>query len=149
MGVPVVSMAGRCHAHNVGASLLTAVGLAGEWVVADGDAYVARAAAAAADLPRLAALRAGLRGRVLASPLCDAPAFVAGLEAAYRRLFERWLEGGCGAGCACDEGSSGSRKGMPPSSSESDDTGRGSGGGGGGGDSSSGSSRGGGSGEDP
>lgn len=29
MGVPVITLRGRCHAHNVGASLLTAVGLSG------------------------------------------------------------------------------------------------------------------------
>jgi hypothetical protein len=49
MGVPCVTLAGGCHAHNVGASLLTAVGLdgprggrggAGGWVARSEDEYV-------------------------------------------------------------------------------------------------------------
>jgi protein O-GlcNAc transferase len=109
MGVPVVSLRGGCHAHNVGASLLRAVGLHGEWAVASGDAYVAAAAAAAADLPRLAALRACMRERVLASPLCDAAGFVAGVERAYADLYDTWHaaaaagSAGSGAGEAAAE----------------------------------------------
>ena len=55
------------------------------------DDYVARAVAAAADVGRLAALRSGLRQRMLASPLCDAPGFVRGLEDVYHDLWGRWL----------------------------------------------------------
>jgi len=68
----------------VGVSLLDAVGLRAGWVARSQDEYVARAVAAAADLPALAALRAGLRPRMLASRLCDGPAFVARLEGVYR-----------------------------------------------------------------
>jgi protein O-GlcNAc transferase len=100
MGVPCISMRGGCHAHNVGASLLGAVGLAADWVVDDEEAYVRRAVAAASDLPRLAALRAGMRQRVLDSPLCDGVAFVRGLEGVYGRLFERWLAGGAAEAAA-------------------------------------------------
>ena len=35
-GVPFVTLAGSCHAHNVGVSLLTAVGLTADWVRAFG-----------------------------------------------------------------------------------------------------------------
>lgn len=90
MGVPVVTLRGGGHAQNVGASLLAAAGLGGEWIASSADAYVALARRAAADLPGLAAVRAGLRERVLASPLCDGPAFVARLEVTYRELWERW-----------------------------------------------------------
>ena len=68
----------------MGVSLLGALGMRGGWVAASVDEYVALALAAAADVPKLAALRTALRGHMLASRLCDAPAFVRGLEDAYR-----------------------------------------------------------------
>lgn len=85
--------AGACHAHNVGVSLLSAVGLQRDWVAADRDEYAALAVAAARDVQGLAALRAGLRARMLASPLCDGRAFVGRLEDTYRQLWRRWLRG--------------------------------------------------------
>jgi protein O-GlcNAc transferase len=93
-GVPVLTLAGRCHAARVGASLLAAAGVGGRWVTEDADAYVARALEAAADVRALAALRTGLRARVAASPLCDARGFVSGLEGTYERLWARWVAGG-------------------------------------------------------
>ena len=68
----------------MGVSLLAALGLHEGWVARSIDEYVALAVAAAADVPKLARLRAELRPRMLASPLCDAPAFVRGLEDVYR-----------------------------------------------------------------
>ncbi len=86
MGVPVVSLAGDSFAGRHALSHLSNVGLP-DWVATDAEGYLARVQAAAADLPALAALRAGLRQRVLASPLCDAPRFgtnlAAALEAAW------------------------------------------------------------------
>ena len=52
----------------------------------DRDAYVARAVAAASDLPALAALRETLRERVAASALCDAPGLARCVEDACRTL---------------------------------------------------------------
>jgi protein O-GlcNAc transferase len=104
MGVPVLTLAGNCHAHNVGASLLDAVDLAGEWVAMTEDEYVAIARRAASDVPALAELRAGLRQKMLASPLCDGPAFVAGLEDAYEEMWRIKLASGVG-GVGGDEGS--------------------------------------------
>jgi predicted O-linked N-acetylglucosamine transferase (SPINDLY family) len=63
-----------------------------DWVVADLDAYVARAVAAASDLDALARLRAGLRAQVRASPLCDAPRFGRHLGAALRHAWRDWCE---------------------------------------------------------
>jgi predicted O-linked N-acetylglucosamine transferase (SPINDLY family) len=59
--------------------------------VADTPArYIEIASALAADLPRLAELRAALRSKVLDSPLLDAGGFTRHLEAAYREMWARW-----------------------------------------------------------
>jgi protein O-GlcNAc transferase len=85
MGVPVVAMAGSMHAGRVGVSLLSNVGLPG-LVSRDEDEYVRIAAGLAGDRVRLAELRAGLRQRLLASPLCDGPGFCRKLERAVREM---------------------------------------------------------------
>jgi predicted O-linked N-acetylglucosamine transferase (SPINDLY family) len=87
MGVPVVTLAGRTHAARVGASLLSAVGLA-EWVARDPEEYVALAARLASDGPALDALRAELRDRVLGSPLADGAGFARDFEDALRKMWE-------------------------------------------------------------
>jgi predicted O-linked N-acetylglucosamine transferase (SPINDLY family) len=86
MGVPVVTMPGESFASRHSASHLTNAGLA-DWVAPDVDAYVELAVARAADLPALRRLRAELRPRLKASPLCDAPRFAANLGAALRRTW--------------------------------------------------------------
>lgn len=84
MGVPVLTLAGESFLSRQGVGLLMNVGLS-EWVAADPDDYVARAVSHAGDLQGLAALRASLRDRFLASPICDAKRFA--------RHFEQALEG--------------------------------------------------------
>lgn len=74
MGVPVVSRAGRCHHSRVGVSLLTAVGTP-ELIARSDDEALAITAALARDPTRLAEHRRTLRARLLASSLCDQPAF--------------------------------------------------------------------------
>ena len=74
MGVPVISLVGDRHSARVGLSLLSAVGLA-DLAVHSPEAFAAQAAQLAADPASLTALRAGQRQQLLASPLCDAPAF--------------------------------------------------------------------------
>jgi predicted O-linked N-acetylglucosamine transferase (SPINDLY family) len=61
----------------------------GDWVARTPDEYVAVAARKAADLPALAALRAGLRSRLMTG-LGDAPRFTRALEDTYRQLWQRW-----------------------------------------------------------
>ncbi|MFZ4406523.1 MAG: tetratricopeptide repeat protein [Paracraurococcus sp.] len=89
MGVPVVALAGDSFCSRHALSHLANVGLA-DWVAASAEDYVALAIERARDLPRLAALRAGLRGRVAASPLTDAPRFAHGLGAALQHAWREW-----------------------------------------------------------
>ena len=76
MGVPVVTLSGQCHAHNVGRSLLHSMGLAGDWACATREEYVACAVRWAADHGKLAALRATLRDTMLTSALCEHVTFM-------------------------------------------------------------------------
>jgi protein O-GlcNAc transferase len=89
MGVPVVSLRGDRFVGRVGESILSTIGLA-ELVAGNADEYVATAAALAADRPRLSALRAELRPRLLASPLCQPDRFTRALETAYRGMWRHW-----------------------------------------------------------
>ena len=89
MGVPVITLPGTTFASRHSASHLSNIGLP-NWIAADRAGYVASAIARAADLPALAALRAGLRARVAASPLCDAPRFAASLSRALRHAWADW-----------------------------------------------------------
>jgi predicted O-linked N-acetylglucosamine transferase (SPINDLY family) len=91
MGVPVVTLAGNMHPGRVGASLLTCVGL-GDLVAHSEEEYLAIAQRLAADQARRADLRTRLRGMVLSSPLCDAPAFAKRLDEAFRRMWRSWCE---------------------------------------------------------
>ena len=86
MGVPVVSLAGPWASSRSGASILWAAGLA-DFAATDPDQYVHIAARLADDIPRLAALRAGLRERLKASPLLDVSGFTRDLENAYRSMW--------------------------------------------------------------
>ena len=86
-GVPVVTLAGRPTVGRFGASILHGAGL-DDWVTDDVETYVARAVAAASDLPALAALRAGMRARLLDSPLLDADGLARAVEEACRALWD-------------------------------------------------------------
>nr|WP_242482030.1 glycosyltransferase [Paracraurococcus ruber] len=91
MGVPVLTLAGDSFCGRHALSHLSNVGLP-DWAVTDAEAYVAAAIARASDLPALAALRAGLRDRVAASPLTDAAHFGPALAQALRRAWGEWCD---------------------------------------------------------
>jgi predicted O-linked N-acetylglucosamine transferase (SPINDLY family) len=84
MGVPVVALAGEAHAGRVGASLLSAVGIAAELVAASPEDYLEKAVALVLDRERLRHHRATLRVRMASSPLTD--------QTRFAREFERALE---------------------------------------------------------
>lgn len=89
MGVPVITLLGEQHAGRVGASLLTQVGL-GDWIALDADSYVAKAAALAGNLSRLAALRRTMRRRMQLSPLRDESGFARSMAVAFRDMWHEW-----------------------------------------------------------
>jgi protein O-GlcNAc transferase len=83
MGVPVVTFPGETFAGRHSLSHLSNVGLT-ETIAQDLAEYEELAVSLAGDMPRLAALRAGLRERVVASPLCDGKRFANNLAAILR-----------------------------------------------------------------
>ncbi len=92
MGVPVVTLSGKTFASRHSTSHLSNVGLT-ELITDSPEEYVSAAAELAGDLSRLADLRAGLRRRMSASPLCDANRFARDLETAYRGMWRTWCGG--------------------------------------------------------
>jgi predicted O-linked N-acetylglucosamine transferase (SPINDLY family) len=89
MGVPVITRVGDTVVGRAGVSQLMNLGLP-ELIAHNEEQFVEIAAALAADLPRLAALRRNLRPRMQASPLMDAPRFARNIENAYRGMWRRW-----------------------------------------------------------
>ncbi|KAG4996404.1 hypothetical protein AAZX31_10G070200 [Glycine max] len=92
MGVPCVTMAGSVHAHNVGVSLLSKVGL-GNLIAKNEDEYVKLALKLASDISALQNLRMSLRELMSKSPLCDGAKFILGLESTYRQMWHRYCKG--------------------------------------------------------
>jgi predicted O-linked N-acetylglucosamine transferase (SPINDLY family) len=87
--VPVVTLPGETFASRHSLSHLSNVGLTGT-IAADLDDYVEIALRLAGELPRLAAIRAGLREQMAASPLCDGPRFVDNLMMTLRAAWRQW-----------------------------------------------------------
>jgi predicted O-linked N-acetylglucosamine transferase (SPINDLY family) len=92
MGVPVVTLAGGTPVGRGGVSILSNLGLP-ELIAQTPEQYVRIAANLAADRPRLAELRAGLRPRMQCSALMDCKQFAADFEAALRRMWQTWCAG--------------------------------------------------------
>ena len=89
MGVPVIALAGEVHMSRVGATILRCTGL-DDLVADDAADYANIAIALAVDADRRKSLRAGLRTRLLASPLLDHAGFTRKLEAHCRRAWSEW-----------------------------------------------------------
>jgi len=87
MGVPTITLAGAHPNGRHAVSHLTRTGLP-DWITQTPKDYVARAVAADRAKEALAPLRAALRARLAALPLCDPVAYAAQLEAAYRDLWD-------------------------------------------------------------
>jgi len=93
MGVPIINLSGGTSVGRGGRSILNNIGLP-ELVASSPDDYVKLAVALAADRPRLSDLRSTLRQRMQASPLTDARQFARDVEAAYRQMWQQWVDRG-------------------------------------------------------
>jgi predicted O-linked N-acetylglucosamine transferase (SPINDLY family) len=92
MGVPVITLVGETHAERMSASLITALGRP-EWIADTEEAFIAKAAALAADQDLRVSLRAGQRQRMAESTLCDSAGLARAMEDAYRDMWRRYLDG--------------------------------------------------------
>jgi predicted O-linked N-acetylglucosamine transferase (SPINDLY family) len=91
MGVPVVTLSGRIPVARAGVSILSHAGLP-ELIAQSPDQYIQLATTLAADLPRLANLRATLRDRLTASHLMNSNLYARDVEAIYRTLWRTWSQ---------------------------------------------------------
>ena len=91
MGVPTITLAGDTLLARQGAGVLTAAGM-GDWVATSVADYIDKAVALAGDLPKLAALRVGLREQASASPLFNAERFARNFEEALWGMWQTWCD---------------------------------------------------------
>ncbi len=89
MGVPVLTMKGDRLVSRNGETIAHNVGLP-QWIASNEQDYIVKAVEFASDLDSLGTLRAGLRGQLLASPLCDAARFCLHLESTMQAMWQRW-----------------------------------------------------------
>jgi predicted O-linked N-acetylglucosamine transferase (SPINDLY family) len=89
MGVPVITRLGQTVVGRGGWSQLSNLGLTDLAAESD-EQFIQIARDLAADLSRLAALRAGLRQRMENSPLMKIPEFTRDLETVYRQMWQAW-----------------------------------------------------------
>jgi Glycosyl transferase family 41 len=88
MGVPAISLAGRMNVSRQGVRFLRSVGLE-ELLAETPEDYVRIATDLAGDLPRLSAMRSGLRERMRHSPLLTSHRLTRALEAAYLAMWQK------------------------------------------------------------
>jgi len=89
MGVPVISLVGRCHPSRFGLSVLSCIGL--EFFAAAKPAeYVTKAVALASNRRGLEQIRNSMRARIAGSTLCYAKGFAENVESAYRKMWQKW-----------------------------------------------------------
>ena len=91
MGVPLIALEGSTHAGRVGVSLLAATGFT-ECIAHSREEYIAKAADCAAGVQRLRSERADRSKKMLASALCDGPAYTARWQEAIRSMWRAWCE---------------------------------------------------------
>lgn len=86
MGVPVVTLSGQRFTSHYGHTLLKRLGLE-FFVSTSGEQYVAKAVTLARQTESLARIRAGLRTRMLNSPMMDYAECARQLERTYRQMW--------------------------------------------------------------
>jgi protein O-GlcNAc transferase len=91
MGVPVISLVGKCCASRAGLTLLSYLGLE-LFATSTPEEYVAKATVLAGNLEALQKIRASMRERMAASTLFDAKGLAKKIEAAYRKIWQQWCQ---------------------------------------------------------
>ncbi|MDC1428133.1 tetratricopeptide repeat protein [Rhodospirillaceae bacterium] len=91
MGVPVITLRGNQHVGRVGASILTNIGFT-ELIAPSIEDYVEIAIKMASDEEYLQTTRHGLRERMQNSPLCNANIFAKDIEAAYYKMWDKYVK---------------------------------------------------------
>ena len=89
MGVPVITLVGELFQSRAGLSILSTAGLS-ELAAQDPAALLRIARKLALDRARLQRLRAGMRERLLSSPLADCERYTRDLEGLYHGMWEAW-----------------------------------------------------------
>jgi predicted O-linked N-acetylglucosamine transferase (SPINDLY family) len=87
MGCPVVSLKSHAAIGCFGETILSAIGCP-EWVASSEDEYIATAVRLAMQLNELTEIRAGLRARILLSPIGDEHGLATAIEAAFREMWQ-------------------------------------------------------------
>lgn len=91
MGVPILCVKGDRFAAHICESIVDAAGLGDAWTAHDVADYVRRAIATAGDVQTLSTLRAQLRDRLSASPLCDAARFAKHFADALHGMWDEYV----------------------------------------------------------
>ena len=91
MGVPVISLTGRRPSGRQTYSFLKVIGLV-DLAARSQEEYREKAVSLALDTSRLSKIRAELRPRLAASPLCDGVRFTNDLEKLYRQVWVDWCQ---------------------------------------------------------
>ena len=91
MGVPVITLLGNNMCGRMGASMLHYLGL-DDWVAKTKQDYVAITKKMVSNRPKLLALKASLRNRMLTSPLCDIAGYTRELEHIYQQIWQHYCE---------------------------------------------------------
>ncbi len=92
MGVPVVTKSGPTFAGRHSTTHLTNAGFP-QWVTDNWEDYKNVAVQLSSDIDKLAEIRAGLRQKLLNSPVCDARRFANNLTQAFRQMWIQRVEG--------------------------------------------------------
>ena len=91
MGVPVLTKKGDRFVSHQGETIAQNAGLS-DWIAQDEDDYVAKALDFTSDLAALTNLRAGLRQKMMSSPLCNAARFARHFEETLSEIWDNWRE---------------------------------------------------------
>lgn len=92
MGVPVITKSGPTFAGRHSTTHLTNAGFP-QWVTDSWEDYKKVAVELSSDIDKLAEIRAGLRDKLLNSPVCDAQRFANNLTEAFRQMWKQRVEG--------------------------------------------------------